>query len=110
MLNDIDIVIQLISMISVAKKTTGIGGECSGAKLGARGRLGGLFVVDSGFPIWRFPKIEVPPKSSISRWIFHHKPSMLGSPHWKIPYVKMLTHIPTLDCDASLMKMIHSLN
>jgi hypothetical protein len=37
MLNDIDIVIQLISMISVAKKTTGIGGECSGAKLGARG-------------------------------------------------------------------------
>ena len=67
------------------KKKTGIGGECSGAKLGARGRLGGLFVVDSGFPIWRFPKIEVPPKSSISRWIFHHKPSMLGSPHWKIP-------------------------
>ena len=67
------------------KKKTGIGGECSGAKLGARGRLGGLFVVDSGFPIWRFPKIEVPPKSSISRWIFHHKPSMLGSPHWEIP-------------------------
>ena len=46
--------------------------------------------------IWMFPKIVVPPKSSILigfSWVFHYKPSILGYPYlWKHPYGKWNPH------------------
>ena len=42
--------------------------------------------------IWMFPKIGVPPKSSILIGVFHYKPSILGYPYfWKHPYDKSPT-------------------
>ena len=38
--------------------------------------------------IWRFLKMGTP-KSSIYRWIFHYRPSMLRYLHWKFSWVEL---------------------
>ena len=54
---------------------------------------------------WGFPKIMVPPKSSILIGFFHYKPSILGYPYfWKPPYNDIFVEV--IDCSCETLKQI----